>query len=84
MSALLPSPPATSFEHQDRRPACALVVPAHAGERDYTKTCKALPAGMPDRLELHVMRSAQGVERTTSVVYGERAYLVHYAFEPIG
>lgn len=43
---------------------------------------RALPSGMPDRLEVHVVRSGDGVERATAAIYGARAYLVHYEFKP--
>jgi hypothetical protein len=37
---------------------------------------------MPDCLEVSVLRSAEGIERTTAVIYGARAYLIHYEFKP--
>jgi hypothetical protein len=82
MSAIIPNQPAFSSADRDARPACEWIAPAYSAERDYAKTCKALPPGMPDRLELHVVRSLEGVERCTSVIYGAHVYLVHYGFEP--
>lgn len=38
------------------------------------------PPGMPDCLEVHVIHSEEGIERSTAVIYGARAYLIHYEF----
>ncbi|HVL75263.1 MAG TPA: hypothetical protein VM406_04545 [Noviherbaspirillum sp.] len=45
---------------------------------------RALPPGMPDRLDVSIVRSEQGVERSTSLVYGRHTYLIHYEFRPAG
>lgn len=62
----------------DARPVCEWVVPALIPERDYARTRRALPSGMPDCLEVHVLRSDDGIERSTAAIYGARAYLIHY------
>jgi hypothetical protein len=37
---------------------------------------------MPTCLEVCVTHSEEGTERTTTAIYGRRAYLIHYAFTP--
>jgi hypothetical protein len=53
--------------------------PRHA---DLFKLCKALPRGMPDKLEVSVIRYDHGVERSTAAYYDGRAYLIHIAMTP--
>lgn len=57
-------------------------MPAFIPQRDYARTCRPLPPGMPDCLEVHVLHSEEGIERSTAVVYGARAYLIHYELKP--
>lgn len=63
-------------------PACEWVMPAFIAKRDHARTCKALPPGMPDCLEVSVIHSDEGTERCTAAIYGARAYLIHYEFKP--
>ena len=84
MSAIFPKEPEFSLSKSDGTPACEWVMPVVRPRRSYANTCVALPSGMPDCLELRVIRFKDGVERTTAVFYGARAYLVHYVFEPNG
>ena len=63
--------------------ACALVQPAPTPRRaDLFRLCKALPRGVPDKLEVSLIRTDQGVERSTAAYYGGRAYLIHIAMTP--
>jgi hypothetical protein len=55
--------------------------PRHA---DLFRLCKALPPGMPDKLEVSVIRYDHGVERSTAAYYDGRAYLIHIAMTPAG
>ena len=62
---------------------CALVLPVPTpGRADYFRLCKVLPRGMPDKLEVSVIRYDHGVERSTAAYYGGRAYLIHIAMTP--
>jgi len=81
MQGIFPNAPLSSSTQTDARPASEWVMPAFLPERDYARTSRALPAGMPDRLEVHVVHFADGTERSTAVVYGARTYLVHYEFK---
>lgn len=63
-------------------PVCEWIVPAPSARRDYFSTCKVLPAGMPDCLEVSIGHSEEGTERCTAVIYGDRAYVIHYEFKP--
>jgi hypothetical protein len=64
-------------------PVCELVLPVPAPRRaGYFSLCKALPAGMPDYLEVCITHSELGTERSTAAFYGGRAYLIHLALEP--
>lgn len=71
-----------SLTERDARPACEWAMPAFISKRDYARTCKVLPPGMPDCLEVSVVHSLEGVERCTAAMYGPRAYLIHYEFKP--
>ena len=82
MSAIFPEAPDFSVLERHARPVCALVVPADIAERDCIRTSKALPAGMPDCLELHIVHGQAGVERSAAVIYGARAYLVDFRIDP--
>lgn len=63
-------------------PARVCVLPAFYSKNSFARSCTPLPSGMPDCLELSVVRSEEGIERCTTVMYGARAYLIHYAFTP--
>ena len=81
MSGIFPNAPVFSSATRDAAPVREWVMPAVMPRRDYARTCTALPPGMPDCLEVSVMHSAEGTERTTAVIYGARAYLIHYEFK---
>jgi hypothetical protein len=82
MSGIFPRAPRFSSAETDATPACEWVMPAFIPRRNHARTCTPLPPGMPDCLEVSVMRSEEGVERTTAIMYGARAYLIHYEFKP--
>lgn len=84
MSGIFPTMPVFSSAEKDARPVCAWVKPTLLPERDYARTCKALPPGIPDHIEVSVTLTEEGVERSTSVIYGSRVYLIHYAVHPRG
>lgn len=82
MSGIFPNPPLFPSAGRDARPVCEWVIPARIPERDYARTRKALPPGMPDCVEVQIIRSEEGTERSVAAIYGARAYLVHYEFKP--
>ena len=82
MSLLFPNTPQFSPALTDATPVREWVMPVVVPRRDYARTCVALPPGMPDCLEVSIIHSADGTERTTAVMYGARAYLIHYMFTP--
>ena len=82
MSILFPDAPRFSPAQTDGMPAREWVLPAVVPRYGYAKACVALPPGMPDCLEVSIVHSAEGTEYTTAVMYGARAYLIHYAFTP--
>jgi len=85
MPSLFPTLPFIPAARHETTPVCEWVMPAPARQRrDYFSTCKALPAGMPDRLEVSISHSEQGTERCTAVIYGTRAYVIHFEFKPCG
>lgn len=82
MPGIFPNAPLSSSAGMDARLVCEWIMPATIPERACARTCVALPPGMPDCLEVHVVHSEEGIERSTAVVYGARAYLIHYEFKP--
>lgn len=82
MHTFLPTAPLATFAQGGTLPATTWVAPALLSERDYARVRSALPAGMPDYLEVCVSRQEDGIERTTSAVYGRHTYLLHYSMEP--
>ena len=82
MSILFPAAPRFSPALTEVTPVREWVMPAVVPRFGYAKACVALPPGMPDCLEVSIVRSCEGTERTTAVVYGKRAFLIHYAFTP--
>jgi hypothetical protein len=80
MSGIFPKAPAITSTEPDATPVREWVMPVP--KRNYARVCTALPPGMPDCLEVSIVRSGDGVERTTAVIYGRRAYLIHYEFKP--
>lgn len=82
MSILFPSAPRFSPALTDTPPVREWVLPATVPRQGQVKSCVALPPGMPDCLEVSIIHSAEGTERTTALMYGARAYLIHYAFTP--
>jgi hypothetical protein len=81
MSEIIPTVPFLSSARRDARPACEWVMPVAIERRDYARTRKALPPGMPDCLEVSVVHSEEGIERCTAAIYGAHVYLIHYQFE---
>lgn len=81
MSAIFPNAPVFSFSESYANPVCALIVPANIPERDCVRMCKALPPGMPDYLEMHIVRGKTAIEKSTAVIYGTRAYLIDFRIE---
>jgi hypothetical protein len=81
MPGLFPNAPQFSTTETDITPAREWVMPAFLPVRHYAQKICVLPPGMPDYLEVHVVQSDEGIERTTAVIYGKRAYLVHYEFK---
>ncbi|WP_088706166.1 hypothetical protein [Noviherbaspirillum denitrificans] len=79
---LFPSAPRFSPAVTDVSPVREWVMPSVVPRRSYANGCVALPPGMPDSLEVSIVRSAEGTERTTAVIYGKRVFLIHYAFTP--
>lgn len=82
MSALFPDAPRSTPAIADVTPAREWVMPSVVPRLGYARACIALPPGMPDCLEVCIVRSDEGTERTTAVMYGARAYLIHYEFKP--
>lgn len=82
MHGIIPVTPRIPASEKDCMPVCEWVMPATIAERDYARTCKALPAGMPDCLEAQTVQTDEGIERCTTAIYGRRAYLLHYTFTP--
>ena len=82
MPGMLPRAPLFPSIMTQAAPACELVLPVPAPRRaDYFRLCKALPAGMPDYLEVSITHSELGTERSTAAFYGGRAYLIHLTLE---
>jgi len=81
MPGMLPRAPLFPSAATQAVPACELPVPAPR-RADYLRLCKALPPGMPDYLEVSIIHSERGTERSTAAFYGGRAYLIHLAFVP--
>jgi hypothetical protein len=81
---ILPYPLHSSFSGKGAVPAREWVMPAFIARRDYARTCKMLPPGMPDCLDVSVVHTEEGIERCTAVIYGAYAYLIHYEFKPTG
>ncbi|RZI40929.1 hypothetical protein EGT07_21780 [Herbaspirillum sp. HC18] len=82
MSAIFPDAPNFSSKETDSTLVCEWVMPVVIPRRGYARKCVALPPGMPDFLEVSVIHSDEGTERSTAVIYGSRAYLIHYEFTP--
>lgn len=80
MAGIFPNAPQFSSAETDDTPVREWVVPAFLPVRNYARKLCVLPPGMPDCLEVHVVHSDEGIERTTAVIYGTRSYLVHYEF----
>lgn len=80
MRGIFPNAPMLPSAASDARPVCEWVMPAFIPQRDYARKRVMLPPGMPDCLEVHVIHSEEGIERSTAVIYGTRAYLIHYEF----
>lgn len=83
MPGMLPRAPLFPSFSTQAAPACELVLPPsaprHAG---FYRLARALPSGVPDRLEVCVTHLDTGSERSTTAWYGKRAYLIHLALSP--
>ena len=80
MSGLKPAAPSFPSSGTPCVTVCEFVQPRKSpGSADLFRLCKALPPGMPDKLEVSVIRSQEGIERSTAAYYGGRAYLIHIA-----
>ena len=83
MSGIKPGAPSFPSSGTPSVAVCECVQPRKApGYANLFRLCKALPPGMPDRLEVSVIRSREGVERSTAAYYDGRAYLIHIAMTP--
>jgi len=78
----IPDAPTIAAGAQASIPACEWVLPASAISRRNAFTVhKTLPPGMPDYLEVNILRLEEGIERCTAAIYADRAYVVHYEFK---
>lgn len=85
MPGMLPRAPLFSRALLQGPPACELVLPPAAPRHaDVNRLARWLPPGVPDRLEVSIIRAGNGSERCTAAWYGERAYLIHLAILPAG
>ena len=83
MPGMLPKAPLFPSMPTQGPPACELVLPPSTPRHaDVNRMARALPPGMPDRLEVSLTRAANGSERCTAAWYGKRAYLIHLALPP--
>jgi len=83
MSGIVPARPAFPSSGSRCVAVCELVQPKSAQRRaEIFRLCRALPRGMPDKLEVSVIRHDYGVERSIAAYYDGRAYLVHMAMTP--
>jgi hypothetical protein len=83
MSDFFPTSPVVPAGTNGAVPAREWVMPTPSAQRrNYSSTCKALPPGMPDLLQVHIDHSEEGTERCTAAIYGSRAYVIHYEFKP--
>jgi hypothetical protein len=80
--SIFPNAPRSSPLLEDAGPVRERVMPTVAPRFGQVKACVALPPGMPDCLEVNIVHTGEGTERTTAVIYGTRAILIHYAFTP--
>lgn len=83
MPGMLPKAPLFPSTSLQGMPACELVLPpATPGRADFYRLARALPRGMPDKLEVSTIHFDSGSERCTAAWYGGRAYLIHIALLP--
>lgn len=80
--SIFPTTPRFPPTVEEAGPVREWVLPAVAPRFGQVKACVALPQGMPDCLEVSIVGTDEGTERTTAVIYGARAILIHYAFTP--
>lgn len=82
MSALFPEAPFIPTAREIVQ-VCEWMIPAPLLQRrDYFRTYKALPVGMPDYLSVSIEHDEEGTGRCTAAIYGGRAYVIHYEFIP--
>jgi hypothetical protein len=80
---LFPTSPFIPAARQHTTPSSEVVIPAPAREpHDCFSMYRILPPGMPDYLEVSIIRFDEGTERCTAAVYGARSYVIHYEFKP--
>jgi hypothetical protein len=85
MSGIMPGTPAFPSSGSRSVAVCEVIQPRATPRRaELFRLCKALPPGMPDKLEVSVIRHDYGVERSTAAYYDGRAYLIHIAMTPAG
>lgn len=85
MSGIVPGAPSFPLSRTRSVAVCELVQPESTPRRAVVfSLCKALPRGMPDKLEVSIIRYDYGVERSTAAYYDGRAYLIHIALTPFG
>lgn len=83
MSGIVPATPGFPSSGTRAPMVCAIVQPRPMRRRaDLYALCKALPSGVPDKLEVSIVRYEYGEERSTAAYYGGRAYLIHIAMTP--
>lgn len=84
MSGIVPGAPSFPSPGTPSFTVCELVQVRSTPRRaSVFKLCKALPGGMPDKLEVSVIHFDHGVERSTAAYYDGRAYLIHIAIMPV-
>lgn len=83
MLGMLPKAPLFPSTSMKGLPACELVLPTSTARyADLLRLARALPRGMPDKLEVSIIHCERGSERCTAAWYGGRAYLIHIALLP--
>lgn len=85
MSGIVPRSPVFPSPGNRDASVCEVIQSSVSPRRaDIFRLCTALPRGMPDKLEVCVIRHDYGVERSIAAYYSGRAYLIHIAMTPAG
>jgi hypothetical protein len=79
MPRLIPGFPAFLDEIRAQPIAHERTTPAML-RRNHYDLYKELPSGKPDLLCVDILHLDGGVERCTTAIYGEHAYVIHYEF----